>query len=238
MLYSFLFLISSFLGSGYPSLKVEPQKRLKIAIPEPSDICLNSKGTGFYIVSDNGFLYETDLKGSILRRADFNGYDFEAVWCDSNHLVVVDERTRFFHSFSTDSLKLIRTAEVNYAGGRNKGFESLTFNSFRNVRVAFTEKNPVWAFELDADFSVKNRVQIKGFSDVSAATYFKGKLFLLSDEDHAVFRLNPGTYAIEKKFDLPVLNPEGLAFGPEGQLFVLCDDQALLYSFENIDWLK
>jgi uncharacterized protein YjiK len=205
----------------------------KLSIPEPSDICLNQAKDGFFIVSDDGILYETNLEGLVLRKSPFHGFDFEAVFADTNGLFVMDERTRSIHSFNVSDLKVKRTVEVNYNGGRNKGFESLTWNKMKKCYVAFTEKDPTWAFELDQNFAVLNKVKVKGMSDISAAAYQNNKLFLLSDEDHAIFRFDPETYQFEKKFKLKVVNPEGLTFGPDGGLYVVSDDMGIMYRFDS-----
>lgn len=204
----------------------------KLQIPEPSDICLNGAGNGFYIVSDNGYLFQTDLEGKIISKASYHGFDFEGVYSDQNQVYVVDERTRFFHTFSKE-LQLKKSVEIQYNGGRNKGFESITWNAAKNCFVAFTEKDPSWVFELDQNFNILNKQKIKGMSDISAAAFKNDKLFLLSDEDHAIFRFNPQDYSLEKKFKLKIINPEGLAFGPEGTFYVCSDDLGILYRFDS-----
>jgi len=205
----------------------------KLSIKEPSDICLNQTRDGFFIVSDDGILVETNLEGIVVRKSPFRGFDFEGVFANANGIYVMDERTRNVHSFNPADLSLKRTVEVNYNGGRNKGFESLTWNESKRCFIAFTEKDPTWVFELDQNFVVLNKQKVKGMSDISAAAFLNGKLFLLSDEDHAIFRYNPETYVLEKKINLSIINPEGLCFGPDGNLYVISDDMGVMYRFDS-----
>ena len=205
----------------------------KLSIKEPSDICLNKTKDGFFFVSDDGILVETNLEGIVERKSPFQGFDFEGVFADANGIYVMDERTRNVHSFNPADLSLKQSVEVNYNGGRNKGFESLTWNESKKCFIAFTEKEPTWVFELDQNFAVLNKQKVKGMSDISAAAFLNGKLFLLSDEDHAIFRYNPETYDLEKKFKLKIINPEGLCFGPDGSLYVVSDDMGILYRFDS-----
>ena len=205
----------------------------KLSIKEASDICLNQTKDGFFIVSDDGILFETNLEGIVIRKSPFRGFDFEGVFADAKGIYVMDERTRNVHSFNPADLSLKRSVEVNYNGGRNKGFESLTWNESKKCFIAFTEKEPTWVFELDQNFQVLNKQKVKGMSDISAATFLNGKLFLVSDEDHAIFRYNPETYELEQKFKLNIINPEGLCFGPDGSLYVVSDDMSKLYRFDS-----
>ena len=48
-------------------------------IPEPSDIVYDKDTKHYFIVSDHGILFETDLAGNIIRKAHDEGMDFEGV---------------------------------------------------------------------------------------------------------------------------------------------------------------
>lgn len=215
--------------SDIPVRHVKPVSSKVIAVPEPSDICLST--AGFYIVSDDGMLFETDSSGNILRSSDFGAFDLEAVCSGPNGIWVLDERTRFASRVSPLTLKPLQTVEVPYSGGRNKGFESLAWNPTRGTYLAITEKNPVWIFELDTAFRVVNRQRLQGPSDVSGLAWKDNRLFLLSDEDHAVYRLNAANFEAEARVDLGILNPEGLVFSGR-HLVVVSDDEQRMYRFE------
>lgn len=235
---AFLLTISLFgllLSAGKPGLK--PSRSISIAVPEPSDICLNRQGNGYFVVSDDGFLFETDTLGQVLRKSTLRGFDFESVYMDSSGLFVLDERTRFLYQIDPKTLMPIRTKELTYMGGRNKGFEALCRNPKSGRLIAITEKDPSWIFELDDNLEVVNRIRFSGLSDVSAATVWKGNLLFLSDEDHCIARISPQDYTIEKRISIPVINPEGLAPTPSGQLVVSSDDRGLLYFFSDLTTL-
>lgn len=212
------------------SLKAE--RRFKTQVKEPSDFCLNAQNTGFFIVSDNGYLAETDLDGKVLRQAEFTGTDFEAICRKGDSLYVVDERTREIHVFDVYSLKRVQTIEVAYPGGRNKGFESMCYNPQSQTWHMFTEKDPTWAFVLRQNFERLDKIRLKGFPDISSATFYEGKLWLLSDEAHRLYRLSPQDYSVEKYWDLAIINPEGICFSPSGKLFIASDDMGLIFQFD------
>lgn len=216
-----------------PVPKIKPVKVQAVKVNEPSDICLAPGGNSLYMVSDNGVLYETALDGKIMREAKFTGYDFEAVHSDNEYVYVADEMTRTIHLYDHKNLQLQRSIRVPYHGGRNHGYESITYNKKKNALILITEDNPIWIFELDNDFKVKNEVKFKGARDISAATWYNDHLWFLSDEDRTVFKINPDTYEIEAAWVIPVLNPEGITFDQNGQLIIVSDDLSKLYYFNN-----
>ncbi len=229
-LFSLAFLACSFLKPE----KLKPVSKTKIDIPEPSDICPNADGSGYFVVSDNGFLAEISSDGKMLRKASFEGTDFEACFLKGDTLAVADERSREVHFFNPKTLERLGSREVPYPGGRNKGFEAICFNNTRNAWQLFSEKDPIWLFELDRNWLVSKKDKIKGLSDLSSATWHEGKLWLLSDEDHAVFCCHPKTLDIEKKWSIPVINPEGICFNTQGELLVVSDDMGILFNFGKV----
>jgi len=213
--------------------KLKPVRSHPIAIKEPSDIAMKPDRSGYYIVSDDGYLVETDADGKEIRRSPHQGYDFEAVFLDSSGLWLMDERTRFLSRMNQQTLLPELTREIPYSGGRNKGFEAICRNPKTGRMFAVTEKDPIWIFELDHNLNIINRIQFSGLSDVSAATVWNGELYFLSDEDHCIARINPENYQIENKVKIPVINPEGISPACGKGLVVCSDDLGKLFYFED-----
>lgn len=224
-----LLLVSAIAGAQTLRPIERPQS---LTIPEPSDICVAPDGV-VYIVSDQGYLFETDTEGRVVRKADYRGMDDEAVYADTQFVYVIEEAVRRVKIFDRASLELKRTVTLPYSGGRNKGYEALTYNPSTKKFLVFTEKDPNLVLEVDTDFHVTNEIRLDGLArDISAATFHDGFLWLLSDEDRTVFRVDASTYKPLEKWILPILNPEGIAFSPSGKLLILSDDMRRLYTFE------
>ncbi len=234
ILFSFLIILAC---SFSKEEKLKPLSRLRLEVPEPSDICPNKSGSGYFVVSDNGYLFEVGNDGKVLRKAEFEGTDFEACFLHGDSLAVVDERTREIHFFNPETLKRFGSREVAYPGGRNKGFESICFNNSLGTWQLFTEKDPTWSFLMDSYWMVQKKDKIKKIADLSSATWFEGKLWLLSDEDHSVYRCDARTLEIEKIWKIPVINPEGICFNGQGELLVVSDDMGVLFNFGKISSL-
>lgn len=213
--------------------KIKPTSSFKTEVTEPSDICINPLNTdNFYIVSDNGYLYETDKEGKILRTANFYGIDTEAVFAKDDKVYVVQEFSRKITVLDAKNLEVIKNKRVDYGGGRNKAFEAFTFNEAKNVFIVITEKDPIVLFELDENLNVVNELDLKTIArDISAATYHDNFLYLLSDEDRTVFKLDPTSYKILEEMIVPIINPEGIAFDKNNNLVIASDDLKKIFYF-------
>jgi uncharacterized protein YjiK len=213
---------------------IKPKESFFTEVPEPSDICNHPNNSNYFMVSDNGFLFEVDENGKIIRKADFEGFDCEGVHADENFVYVVEEMVRKIRVFDLNTLELVRTVHLPYQGGRNKGYEAITFNKAKNKMVILTEKDPIYLFELNEDLSIYNEILLDGIArDISAATYHEDHLWLLSDEDRTVFKLNPNNYKVLGAWKFPIINPEGLVFNKKGQMVIVSDDMEKFFIFET-----
>ncbi len=216
------------------ALKLTPTKKINILVPEPSDIAHSADGKSLFMVSDNGYLFETDLEGTILRKADYKGLDDEAVYATESHVYVIEEFTRKIRKFSLPDLIIESSVHLPYNGARNKAYEGFTYNKAKDVFLLFVEKDPLYVFELNEKLEKVNEINLGDLArDISAATYHDNHLWLLSDEDRTVFKLNPNDYSLINKWEIPVVNAEGLSFGPGGNFIVASDALQRLYYFNN-----
>jgi uncharacterized protein YjiK len=214
--------------------KIKPTASFHIAIPEPSDIAIRPDGKSFFVVSDDGYLFEMNLDKQVIRKADFEGFDCEAVYVDSKFVYVIEEFSRKIRIFDISTLQLQRTIYLPYGGGRNKGYEAFTFNQAKQRFVLITEKDPIYLLELDADFNIVNEYQMDFLAaDISSATWFDDHLWLLSDEDMMVLRLDPVTYEVLNRWKIPVINPEGIVFPDANTMWILSDDMEKIFVFRN-----
>ena len=217
--------------SKWPELEVI--NTIKLRIDEPSDICLASDQQSFYIVSDQGVLYQTDFKGNNLKKVSKYGSDYEGVWYQEPYINVVDETRMEITLFDPVSFEKITSHNYDITTRLNKGWESITYNPLRKHFVLFSEKKPVNVYEMNNEYRITREEEIKEFKEVSACTWFNNKLWVLSDEKQEVYRVNPETYKIETGWFIAVNQPEGICFSKEGMMYIVSDSQARLYIFET-----
>lgn len=219
---------------GQEALKLTPTQKKNIKVPEPSDITYSADRKSLFIVSDNGFLFETDLEGVIIRKADYTGLDDEAVYANASHVYVVEEFTRKIKMFSLPDLILEKTVHLPYNGARNKGYEGFTYNKAKGLFLLFVEQDPLYVFELNEKLKKVNEINLGELArDISSATYYDNYLWVLSDEDRTIFKLNPNDYSLISKWEIPIVNAEGLTFGPNGNFIIASDAMDRLYYFNN-----
>lgn len=229
-----LLLLTSFRGGEMPHSSLKSSRFVPLRVPEPSDVARDAESGHLFIVSDNGFLYETDANGTILRRAEQAGWDFEGVEVKGNGVYVSDESARKIYRYDKHSLLVDRTYEVPYHGARNSGFESIAWNESKGCFILVSEQDPVTIYEYSEDFRPINQQRFMAARDVSSARWWDGKMYLLSDEDEAVYQLDPKTYAAEARYGISILNPEGLAFESDGRMLISADDRQRLYFFNAL----
>lgn len=227
------FFIFSFVFSQ--TIKIKPIEKFSTNVEEPSDMTIAPWDENvFYMVSDNGYLHQTDSKGQIQKTATYRGLDFEAVYAYGDKIYAIEEFSRRINIFDKD-LNLIRSKTIPYGGGRNKGYEAFTYNEAKKCFVMLTEKDPLLLFELNENLEVINEIRLEKLArDVSSATYYNKHLYLLSDDDREVIKLNPINYEVIQRWQIPIINPEGFVFLKDGKLMVVSDDRAMIYIFDKL----
>jgi len=231
-----IILFSSFLFAivfcnAQKTIRLKAFKHVRTNVAEPSDIGYTSDFSHFYIVSDQGYLYETDTAGKILKTATVTGIDFEALFIKDNFIYVADERSRVVHVYTLDSLKHVKEFSVPYSGGANDCYEGIAYNEKKKCFILLIEKNPSYLFELDDNFVKTKEIPLNIATDISSACYHKGFLYLLSDIDGLVLKLDPSDYSVLQKWSIPVTNPEGITFDKAGNLVIVSDKDQTIYKF-------
>lgn len=207
---------------------------VNVEVKEPSDLVV-VPGDGpakFFVVSDDGWVALMNDGGRVLRRSGAVAYDLEGALLLDGVLMVVDERSRRVLWLDTATFGVQRKLSVPYMGGRNKGYEAIVWHPVKECFLLVTERDPVTIFELDRDLKVINEVEFdRRIRDISSGAWHNGDLWLLSDMDRLLLRCDPVDYSIRQRWSVPIINPEGMAFGRDGHIHIVSDDRQRLYTF-------
>ena len=229
-----LFCLASFKHKEAPhcKFKFDHFKSLK-NIPEPSDIVLDKESNHYFIVSDHGKLFETDLEGNIIRKAPDEGLDFEGVEVKDSFVYVSDETPRKVYKYRKSDLSLVKVFTVSWGGAMNRAFESIAYNYTKKCFILVAQA-PVTIIEYTDDFKEINRYNFHGVRDMSGARWHDGFLYLLSNLDARIIKCDPATYQEIEYYTVNVLNPEGFDFDANGNVSITSDDLQRLYFFKNL----
>jgi len=224
------FLLIAISATTVSVLKIKAISHQRIKVEEPSDICLSSDGHSYYIAGNNGQIAQLDLLGNVIRATKADESDYEGITVHDGKVYAIDESYRSIDVFNEATLTKIKSVSLVDGGPRNQSFEAITYLPTENKFIAITEK-PVVIHELNNELQETGKIYKTPFNEVSAATYSNGQLWILSDEKRQVYAVNSKTYAIEKTYQLSILNPEGLVFDEKNSLLVLSDDLQTLFKF-------
>lgn len=229
---SFFLHVGALWSQASAPIKIRPSVSHTIEIPEPSDLAYHAQSQTFYVVSDDeGCIAQIDSTGRLMRKSHQLGYDLEALAQRGEQWYWMDEMTRTLGLVTAD-FDEVKRIQLSYFGGRNKAFESLVWIEDHQVLLAITERDPIWVWTMNSDLEVMSQIELPVKTrDISGATWFNGKLWLLSDEDRTVFECSYPEFRVERSFLLPIINPEGLAFDTSGKLYVCSDDLERLFVF-------
>lgn len=226
-----LFLICLLYPAFAPAGHLPSAKKLHTQVSEPSDLIPDGKG-GFIVVSDNGTLFRTDAQGSITQKSSCNGQDYEAITSDNKYYYISDERSRNITVVDKESLNCLRSYPLDIQTGNNAGLETFFFDPVQQVFIGISEKSPIIAYTFSSDFKILSSKEISFASDISSGCFKDGFYYLLSDEDHRIFKCKSDLNIIAS-WSVKIINPEGICFDPSGSM-VICSDEMQMFFYYNL----
>ena len=219
------------LFSGFaPTPTLRPISHRRLSLAEPSDICAAPNGNGYFLVGNTGGIAHISNGGIVLAEKKPRGADFEGVAAFGSRLWVIDESFRELSELDTLTFAVQRSVRLIDFGARNRSFESLVYMPDRRELLTFTEK-PVNFYRLNTDLQLQEQRALPQYKEVSAATYYGGNLWLLSDEGHCIYKVNPTDFSLLQTWNIDIINPEGITFNSRGELLIVSDDRQMLYTF-------
>ena len=204
----------------------------RLHVDEPSDLAF-ARGTLSTVSDRHSNIYEIDDDGDVKDEIGVRGTDLEALAIDDEgRFFIADESTGKIWRLHPDGER-DKEIDLDDVDDGNSGIEGLAFDDDGHLFVA-KEKDPARIYELDTDDQVVDVKRIDFADDLSALAFNPddGHLYALSDEEHALFRLDKHL-AKKTKWVLPIDHPEGIAFDSDGTtVYIASDSEERLYVFE------
>ena len=200
--------------------------------------------TLFTVINSPPAIIELSTTGQVLRRIELRGFsDTEDIaHINSTLFAVVEERRGMIHLIHIDAATReipASDSEVIDLGTRhedNKGYESLCFQASTETLLTMLERPPFIIHRISLDASPTSE-RTSGPSldlrldDVAAmAVDPAGQLCILSEKSQTLLQLGgpeSARYPIPRQAAGSSFQPEGLAFGPDGRIFVVGEPNIL-----------
>lgn len=221
-----------FMAAAASTQPLEPVSVTRLAIPEPSGLCLASSGDSLWCVSDKtGYLHRIDFDGNIIESFNFGLSDPEAVYDLNGTVFVVEERRNSVTVIEGN--KRVRTIKLEKTGKRaNKGPEGIAYNSREKLFYIANEKSPVQISVYDDSFNFIKGYRFR-FPDISGLCYDDAnrKLWVLSHEGSEIYILDNEMKMVDN-IKIDILQAEGIALDFDRGFFYICSDRdSLFYRF-------
>jgi uncharacterized protein YjiK len=218
-------------------LQIYPEKVIKLAIPEPSDLCLIPDSEMLWCVSDKtGFLYKIDFEGVVKEKYNYGFYDTEGVCIQDNYIWVLEERINRVNKIENG--KVTKRIDLIKSKKKNSGMEGITYNPDKKEFYVANEKAPAVIYIYDSSFTYIKEKKVQ-YLDISALCYdsINKYLWVLSHEESAIYILDDNFYQLHK-IKIDVKQAEGIALDyKNGCLYICSDADSLFYIYKIPEFL-
>ncbi len=202
-----------------------------LEVPEPSGVCLATDRESLWMVSDDdGHIYQTDLRGRVLRRFPTGLRDLEGIaMIDAGTLAVLAERDREIVLFTAEG-ELLRRGRVEVSGNDNKGPEGLCYDPMAGEFFVIDETGGA-LIRLDAEFRELSRSRLDFARDYSGLLVDAERdlLWVLSDLSGTIHLLGKNLDMLTS-YSTNIRQLEGIAVDHEKRrMYLVSDPMRTLY---------
>lgn len=215
---------------------LKPVASYYVDILETSDLCFGATKDILFTVSDNtAKAYKISTTGKVLNEYNFTGNDLEGIcFVDNQYIYVAEERLRKVVKLDLQGNKISeKMIPVEY-NTENEGLEGIAYATFNQHFYILNEMNPGVLIETDKNLNILNSYELSFADDYSGICVdnVNKELWILSDLSSTANKCSMQGEIMES-FDVPVTNPEGIAFYPQDStMYIISDSQSRLYKFD------
>ena len=218
-----------------------PAGKIIAEIPEASGIDYCRDSHTLIVVNDEGYYYELDTDGKILKKIKLGNYDLEGVVCEDEEMIFAIENRGLMIVDRKMKYKKMINLDLRYDGKelplfkKKSGIEGLAkrddilylskqSSKKKKSFIAVVQLMPLESKIIDM---IEHRV-----SDTSGLSYYEGHLYMVSDREDMLV-----VYDLQKKEKIGRIKLgkgawEGIAFDNKGFVY-LADDEGKVIKFKK-----
>lgn len=213
------------------------------SVSEPSGITYNPNNNMLYIVGDEGFLYEADLEGEIVRKVFLGKFDLEGITynSDTNTLFCLNEKKIEIIEINLQSLKISRKISLRkeLKSGKRQ-FESLTYKpSTVSTKGTFFIASSLKSGKggvINCFYIKKSKIELNNeyeipLLDIAGLSYYNNQLYMVSDDEDSFAVLDLTTNNFNKR-KIQGEHQEGIVVIDENTKLIL-DEVKKIYYLKN-----
>ena len=198
---------------------------------EPSGITINRETGFYYVIGDEGHIYEMDENLNILRTVFLGSFDLEAIAFDHvrKTLFCLNERDLSLIEIDPQSFNILKFYPLELEKVKKRKFsqfESLTIvDGLFYLATSTTKKKKQFGSLFSYNLENNEMIYLIDLPmwDISGLSYGNGYFYLISDDEDKIAR-----YSIESddftSINLPGDHQEGIVFTPDNTLRIYDED--------------
>jgi uncharacterized protein YjiK len=208
-------------------------------IPEASGIDYCKESNTLIVANDEGTYYEITPQGAIIATQKLGNYDLEGVVCEEELMVFAVEKGELLVvPRSEPKINRLKLKGQGYKLTKKAGIEGITkIGNHYYLSIQSKEKKnaKLLKVKLGANHAKVVEVIEHGIIDSAGLSYFKKKLYIVSDKKDKLYVYDLKRHKILKRVKLPKFAQEGVTFDDKGDIYFANDNGAVMrYSLKEL----
>lgn len=197
------------------------------SISEASGITVNSFTGLYYVVGDEGYIYELNQHMEVLRTVHIGSFDLEAISFDPvrKTLFCLNEKDLSLIEIDLQSMDILNSFQLDLEkikGRKYSQFESLVIvDGIFYFAVSTKEKKKYFGslFSFDLEHLQLSHLRDLPLWDISGLTYGNGSFYIISDHLDKIGRFSLDSEELTLN-NLPGEHQEGIVFTEKNTLYI------------------
>ena len=222
----------------------KPVGKVIARIPEASGIAYCKDSDTLIIANDEGYYYEIDRDGKILKRTKLGNYDLEGVVCDEKEMIFAIENKGILIVGKKRPHKKKIDLDTTYHGkklplfNKKSGIEviaKIDYKLYLSKQSNKKKKSFIAVVQLTSSASKIIDVIEHRVADTAGLTYHEGYLYMVSDKEDLLIKYDLENRKKIQKVKLGKGAWEGIAFDDKGFVYLADDDgQVVRYKQKSL----